>query len=109
MTQFYGVFDVDGFPQGFYSDDAHKPDDIPDVAVPITEAQWQELLRHQGLRAFRSGQVIPATPTPPTPPKPVDVFARKMDGDPVFAALVEVISDITTTPNIEALVISKLP
>ncbi len=106
MTQFYGVFDADGFPQGFYSDAAHS--DIPDAAVPITRAQWQAFLGNQGSRALRNGQVVPATPTPPAPVPPVDVLAQRMASDPVFAALVEVVSDLTTTPNIEALIIAKI-
>ena len=108
MTQFFGVFDVEGFPQGFYSDADHAPGDIPQAAVPIDRSQWLELLRHQGSRAFRNGQVVPATPTPPAPTPPADIVAQKMARDPVFAALVDVISDLTTTPNIEALIIAKL-
>lgn len=108
MTQFYGVFDVDGFPQGFYSDKDHAPDDIPQSAVPITRVQWQQLLRHQGSRAFRNGQVVPATPTPPTPTPPVDIVDQKMANDPVFAALVGALADVPTTANIKAAIVAKL-
>ena len=106
MTQRFGLFDSNGFPRAFYSDQDHS--DIPVAAVQITDQQWREFLQHQGARAFRNSQVVPATPTPPVPKPPADIVTQKMANDPVFAAFVEVVEDITSTPAIEALIISKL-
>lgn len=60
-------FNEDGFPVAFYDTDAY--DDcsfIPNDTVVITEAQWQEFLRNQGLRKWVAGEVVEYTP--PEPP-----------------------------------------
>lgn len=60
-------FNEDGFPVAFYDTNAY--DDcsfIPNDTVVITEAQWQEFLRNQGLRKWVAGEVVEYTP--PEPP-----------------------------------------
>ena len=56
-------FNEDGFPVAFYDTNAY--DDcsfIPNDTVVITEAQWQEFLRNQGLRKWVAGEVVEYTP-----------------------------------------------
>ena len=60
----YGVFDPDGFPKSFYSDDVTP--NIPKDATELTDAQWMELVTYQGLRKFIGGQVVVYNPPPPT-------------------------------------------
>lgn len=60
-------FNEDGFPVAFYDTNAY--DDcsfIPNDTVVITEAQWQEFLKNQGLRKWVAGEVVEYTP--PEPP-----------------------------------------
>lgn len=96
MTR-YAIFDANGFPTAFYSDDVHGPrmlpvfttpppteDDpdptpvqtgtkqnpdctIPAEAIEISDIQWQEFLSNQGLRKWQNGQVVDYTPPPPVP------------------------------------------
>jgi hypothetical protein len=73
-NRFYGVFDAQGAPQGFYNNDIYPPkedgsrnDAIPAAAVEITEAQWTELLAGQPFTRFVGGAVTHITP-PPVPP-----------------------------------------
>lgn len=44
-------FFYSGSMRGFYVDDIHTLDQIPDDAVPITKAYWGELLDGQSLGA----------------------------------------------------------
>lgn len=60
-------FNEDGFPVAFYDTNAY--DDcsfIPNDTVVITEEQWQEFLKNQGLRKWVAGEVVEYTP--PEPP-----------------------------------------
>lgn len=60
-------FNEDGFPVAFYDTNAY--DDcsfIPNDTVVITEEQWQEFLKNQGLRKWVAGEVVKYTP--PEPP-----------------------------------------
>lgn len=61
------VFDVDGYPNGFYPSDVW-PKGYPDDAIIITEAQYQELLS-SNTRRWQNGEVVEAPPRP-TPPLP---------------------------------------
>lgn len=47
MAQKYAHLDADRFVIGFYADDFHEPHQIPDGAVPITDAQHAQLLAGQ--------------------------------------------------------------
>ncbi|MDP9854491.1 hypothetical protein [Agrobacterium tumefaciens] len=53
------VFDINGFPSGFYSDELHG-ENIPVEAIEITEEQWQEFINHPGLRKWVDGDVVAA-------------------------------------------------
>jgi hypothetical protein len=64
----FGVFDEDGYPEGFYTDDIYKPDQIPGGAIEITSDQWKEFLSHQGTRRFQDGKVVECAPKPYTGP-----------------------------------------
>jgi len=76
MTKkYYGVFDAEGKPQGFYVDDVYPPDEdgnrnaaIPAAAVEITEAVWTEMLEGQPFTRYLNGAVTHITPPPPPPP-----------------------------------------
>ena len=60
-------FNEDGFPVAFYDTNAYDNCSfIPNDTVVITEAQWQEFLRNQGLRKWVAGEVVEYTP--PEPP-----------------------------------------
>lgn len=62
----HAIFDENGFPQGFYSEDIHG-DNIPPEAIEITDEQWEEFLGHQGRRKWDGSKVIEYTPPAPTP------------------------------------------
>ncbi len=55
------VFDINGFPSGFYSDELHG-ENIPVEAIEITEEQWQEFINHPRLRKWVDGDVVAAEP-----------------------------------------------
>lgn len=60
-------FNEDGFPVAFYDTNAYDNCSfIPNDTVVITEAQWQEFLKNQGLRKWVAGEVVEYTP--PEPP-----------------------------------------
>lgn len=63
--QYFGTFDADGYPTGFYPSDIWPTP--PDDAVEITKLQWQRLL--QGDAIFVDGKVQDA------PPKPLEEVA----------------------------------
>ena len=84
----YAVFDSDGLPRGFYSEDVHgarllpvyaeadeqpgeaqvvgwKPNPdckVPPEAIEITTDQWNEFLDNQGARRWENGQVVEYVP-----------------------------------------------
>lgn len=94
MTKF-AVFDDNGFPQTFFSEDVHgsrvrpvygQPDEdtgiapivgeepnpdctIPADTVEISDAQWLEFISNQGFRRWEHGAVVSYDP----PPKPLSV------------------------------------
>jgi hypothetical protein len=68
----YAVFDTAGFPTAFYAPEVHG-DAIPAEAVEITDAQWLELVEHQGTRKWVDGAVVAYEPPPAPPAVPQDV------------------------------------
>ena len=58
----FGVFDAEGTPVAFYSDDvwdgSHERLTIPADAVPLTEVQYRELINNQPNARFIDGAVI---------------------------------------------------
>lgn len=93
---YFGVFDENGLPLGFYSSDLHG-ENVPADAVAITEAQWIDLLEGGGNRAWKDGQIIDfeppnaETPDPVTVVYSVDLWSRMTDdeADQVGAAMSE--------------------
>lgn len=71
----YAIFNADGFPTAFYSDDINT--DIPAGVVTITEAQWQEFIDNTGLRKWDGANVVPYEPPLPEPPFPSVVSASQ--------------------------------
>lgn len=53
----YAIFNSQGFPQAFYCLSVHG-DNIPDEAIKITSQQWQELINHQGEKAYIDGEIV---------------------------------------------------
>ncbi|WP_413722704.1 hypothetical protein ACL2XG_05265 [Sodalis sp. RH24] len=51
MTNKYGVFDANGVPTAFYSDDVNI---IPSGAIALTDEQWKDLCENQGSRVWDS-------------------------------------------------------
>jgi hypothetical protein len=96
-TQRYGKFDKDGFPMGFYSDQDHTPEEIPQDAMSISHDQWTDFLNNQGERAYRNGEVVPATRPPEPLPPPDQRVERWVQGDPVTHAFIDVVADLTGT------------
>jgi hypothetical protein len=96
----YAVFNADGLPLAFYSEDVHgrrtiplygEPDEetgvrpvigeapnpqtkVPTDALAISDAQWMEFLNHQGRRRWQDGAVVLFDPPPP--PITVDDYTR---------------------------------
>jgi hypothetical protein len=74
----WATLDPDGRPSGFYHPDVHpelfeqvgdelRPRSPIANAVPVTEADWQELLSHPGRRKLQGGRVV-AAERPALPP-----------------------------------------
>lgn len=62
--QFYADSDSNGNIAGFYNDDVHG-ENIPETAVPITEAEWQDSLMHPNKYIVLDGALTLAPPIPP--------------------------------------------
>src|SRR5262245_9114591 len=76
-TLYYGEFDAQGSPQGFWTSDVFPPQEdgslhrkIPKEAIEITELQWRQLLNNQPLSRFIDGKVVILDPPPPSPQPP---------------------------------------
>ncbi|WP_440595400.1 hypothetical protein [Agrobacterium radiobacter] len=90
------VFDINGFPSGFYSDELHG-ENIPADAIEITDAQWEEFVAHMGLRRWVDGDVVEYSPPQVEIPDPVtvvfnvDLWSRMTDAeaDQVGGAMAE--------------------
>jgi hypothetical protein len=54
--RYFGMFDQDGYPLGFYPDDVWP--DPPDGAVEITEGQWLAMLNRPGTLGFKDGEMV---------------------------------------------------
>ncbi|QGQ95878.1 hypothetical protein EHS13_13830 [Paenibacillus psychroresistens] len=44
VNQYYANADINGKIIGFYNDDVHTEEQIPETAIEITEEQWQDAL-----------------------------------------------------------------
>ncbi|QTG13053.1 DUF4376 domain-containing protein [Agrobacterium tumefaciens] len=53
----FGIFDALGLPLGFYDSEFHG-ENIPEDAVEISDAQWQDFLENMGRRKWANGEVI---------------------------------------------------
>lgn len=90
------VFNTDGIPLGFYSEEIHG-ENIPADAIEITDEQWLDLLAGCGRRAWRDGEVVDVEPHLVEVPEPVtvvygvDLWSRMTDAeaDQVGAAIAE--------------------
>jgi hypothetical protein len=60
--RYFGTFDANGFPVGFFPSDVWPTP--PDDAVEITEAQWQEFMQNQGQRRWDGSDVVPGVQEP---------------------------------------------
>ncbi|WP_262522687.1 hypothetical protein [Agrobacterium tumefaciens] len=60
----FAVFNEQGYPMGFYSDEVHG-DNIPEGAVEISENEWQDLLDNPGRRKWIDGAVVAVEPPQP--------------------------------------------
>jgi hypothetical protein len=74
----WAMLDPAGRPSGFYHPDVHpelfeqdegepRPRGPIASAVPVTDADWQELLSHPGRRKLENGRVLPTEPPAPSP------------------------------------------
>ncbi|MGQ8632102.1 hypothetical protein ACUTJJ_11565, partial [Agrobacterium sp. DKPNP3] len=63
----FAIFNEQGFPMGFYSDEVHG-ENIPEGAVEISESEWHDLLDNPGLRKWLDGEIVTVEPSaaPPT-------------------------------------------
>jgi hypothetical protein len=62
----FAVFAPNGAPSAFYTVELHG-DSIPDDAVEISEAQWEEFINYPGLRKWENGEVVAVEPPLPIP------------------------------------------
>lgn len=94
MSQWYGVFNSDGFPAGgFWLDTLHGVDNIPDEAVAITDAQHREFTRKQGRRALVNGVVVTKTPTV-TEPTVEELITARTDRDEIIDGIIEFLGSL---------------
>jgi hypothetical protein len=73
----------------FYNDDVHKPGQIPNGAVPITEEQWQAAITDPAVMSRPAPLVEPPPPSLP-----------KMMSDLIDALLAEGIINATRATNL---------
>lgn len=92
----YAKFDDNGFPLGFWIEEAYdKPEEIvPTDAIVITEAQHLEFIENAGGRRFIGGEVVvfeAPVAAPVTVVFAVDLWSRMNDAeaDQVGAAMAE--------------------
>jgi hypothetical protein len=80
-VKYYGAFEPDGKPKGFYPDDIYAPQadgkrnpTIPASAVEISEATWKVLFSNS-LARYNNGVITYIDPpvVPPAPPSPLYV------------------------------------
>ncbi len=62
----FAVFASNGFPSAFYSAELHG-DGIPEGAIEISAAQWQEFIDNAGFRKWENGEVVVVEPSMPIP------------------------------------------
>ncbi|QGQ97048.1 hypothetical protein EHS13_20235 [Paenibacillus psychroresistens] len=78
MTQLYADSDSNGNILGFYADDVHTPEQIPETAIEITHEEWQSCLEYPGKWIVVNGALaldlvnypppyVEPEPLPPTP------------------------------------------
>ncbi|WP_193559308.1 MULTISPECIES: hypothetical protein [Agrobacterium] len=92
----FAEFDSNGLPLAFYTDEIHG-DDVPSIAIEITDEQWLDLLAGCGRRAWRDGEIVDVEPPMVEVPEPVtvvygvDLWSRMTDteADQVGAAMAE--------------------
>jgi len=60
----FGIFDEDGHPQAFFSDDTHDPTNIPIEAINISDEDWGSFISEQGKWIFKNGVKEPFIPSP---------------------------------------------
>jgi len=87
-VRYYGKFDGDGAPQGFWASDVFPAPEgrkrsllIPTEAIELTKEQWRELIANQPRARFIKGKVsvLPAPTAPPPPPRsPIDELRDMM-------------------------------
>ena len=110
----HAEFDAAGLPLGFFDDRISDPATIPEAAVEITDAQYQEFLNNQGLRRWDGASVVSYEPPPAPPTLPPDIsdrqFARGLWGDGIitYTDFLGFIGPGTIPAPIEAIV-SQLP
>lgn len=64
----YAAFDETGKITGFYSDDIHQPEHIPEQSIPIVDDQWMECINNQGKYMVDTQEkVLKIAPPPPGP------------------------------------------
>jgi hypothetical protein len=69
---YFGTFDGEGKPTGFYVTDIWPLHKIPEDALEITEGVWLELLKNPAHARYINGAVSYVTfPEPPPLPEPV--------------------------------------
>ncbi|WP_025199132.1 hypothetical protein [Brucella sp. BO2] len=66
MTKF-AIFDEQGLPKAFYSEDVHGHQGtpgclIPDDAIEISDEQWMDFIENHGARRWENGSVVEYTP-----------------------------------------------
>ncbi len=62
----HAVFNDDGLPTGFYSEDLHAGK-IPADAVEISEKQWRDFIDKPGQRKWLNGEVVAVETDQPAP------------------------------------------
>lgn len=92
----YAKFDNDGFPIGFWIEEAYdKPEEIiPTDAIVISEVRHLEFIENAGGRRFIDGEIVvfePPSVTPVIVIFAVDLWSRMTNGeaDQVGAAMAE--------------------
>ncbi|MCJ8519032.1 hypothetical protein ABID21_001940 [Pseudorhizobium tarimense] len=76
--KFFVTVDAEGFPSGFYNDQFHTAEQIPDAAIEITQEQWEDLNLNSGLRKLVDGSVVEVEPQPPQAQPTLSLTARQL-------------------------------
>ncbi len=99
-----------GKPVAFFDSNVHAPEKIPAEAFEISDEDWQECIDHPRARYFEGGDLVECAQHDPNRMTTEEMVKRRIDGDPVLGALLDVLHERTGAERheIESAVIARI-